>query len=135
MESHSCESSMLCCPWVEHLAELKIVEKNSLLSKFLLLPFVVCPSNPFNGRYHRQYHKGQFFRFPTFRFVESVRKNFSVCFGVNIREVNRCAAARINQLTPITCLLLAANVHMLDEPRSVIEDVRPVPPAAPSRSC
>ena len=47
-------------------------------------------------------------------------------------EMNRCAVARINRLTPITCLPLAAKVHMLDEPSYVIEDVQPVAPAAPA---
>ena len=36
----------------------------------------------------------------------------------------------INRLTPITCLPLATTVHKLDEPRSLIEDVRPTPAAA-----
>ena len=45
--------------------------------------------------------------------------------------MNRCAVARINRLTPITCLPLAAKVHMLDEPSYVMEDVQPVAPAAP----
>ena len=45
--------------------------------------------------------------------------------------MNRVAAA-YQPIDPDHLFATAANVHMLDHPRSVIEDVRPVAPAAPA---